>query len=651
MLTKKSLLISSAALLLLSSTALLQSPPVQASQNTPVATLAQEDTYRAIPVSNAWDYSVWSNHRNGQRIGSLNDVPKNTVLHIGHEATVDGIKMVHFESEHLSGWVAKDAIIAGVYDSEAEATPGKNAQDFGVWTHFRGGRHITNLTTYAGEDLMIRLVVGDWALINDWENDLGWVNLKGLNQYEPIGVSYDAVPVNNAWDYSVWSHYENGTRLGSLNNARNQSLWVTQEMVVDGVTMVYFESYPISGWVAKDALIMDGTEIWEEGLPVHNAWDFGLWSHFSNGTRLDSLNSYRGHTLTAVLRASNGFVLVKDGNTTIGWVHESGIRFGAEAFKPYTGIPVRNAWDYSVWSNHTNGKRLGSMNDYANKLVRVEAESPDGTMVQFKIDGKVIGWVSPNALLEGEEPVDSEIIQDWYTQEIEFEKEVVEDDTLLKGEEYIKQEGQNGEKKITEQITYINGEEVGRKVISETVIKEAVKEIKVVGTREAEAPYVDWMEIDEDEVYPGEEVTVRVQLHDADGEAERVNLEYYQEDDTYMGTYEMTAYKNDYYEVTFTVPEDAEEDKYIVFALEVFNKDGKYYELTFEKGDERIDNTFYVKARPAVEEEPKAEEPAESVETPASEEEPAADETAASEDQEAPVNAEEPAAPAEGSAE
>lgn len=398
---KKHLLISSAVLLMLSSASLLSAAPAQATETNPVVTYTHEHVYFGVRVHNGWDYSVWSEHQNGERLGSMNDVHSYTLLEVTHEAYVGGVLMLRFNSPELSGWVAADALFTGAYYSGAIVRPVSYAYNYGIWTHFRGGSHVDNLSKYQDRDLTIKHIVHGWALIHDGEREIGYVSLAGLTQAGLLDVDYTATPISNGWDYSVWSHYQDGARRGSLNDARNELLQVSQEMVVDGMTMAYFESNSLSGWVVKHALHTNIAGIWDEGVPVHNAWDYGVWSHFKGGQRLDSLNSYRGRHLTAVLRGHDGFLLVKDGYTTIGWVHRDGIRFGY-AFEPYAGVPVANAWDYSVWSNHTNGTRLGSMNDYANTWVTVEAENPDGSMVQFAVDGRVIGWVSPNAILKSE---------------------------------------------------------------------------------------------------------------------------------------------------------------------------------------------------------------------------------------------------------
>lgn len=57
------------------------------------------------------------------------------------------------------------------------------------------------------------------------------------------------------------------------------------------------------------------------------------------------------------------------------------------------------------------------------------------------------------------------------------------DNNMALGESSIRVHGVNGEKTVTYEITSVNGEEVNRKVLSETVIKNAENEVKTVGTQ------------------------------------------------------------------------------------------------------------------------------------------------------------------------
>ena len=66
--------------------------------------------------------------------------------------------------------------------------------------------------------------------------------------------------------------------------------------------------------------------------------------------------------------------------------------------------------------------------------------------------------------------------------EIPFERRTVETSSLDKGTEKVTQEGEKGIKETVYKITYKNGKEESRKIISEEVIKEPVDEITSVGT-------------------------------------------------------------------------------------------------------------------------------------------------------------------------
>ena len=67
-------------------------------------------------------------------------------------------------------------------------------------------------------------------------------------------------------------------------------------------------------------------------------------------------------------------------------------------------------------------------------------------------------------------------------QTIAFETETRNNSDLKQGTEVIVQDGANGERTITTEVVYENGQEVGRRVVEETVSKEPVKKVVDIGT-------------------------------------------------------------------------------------------------------------------------------------------------------------------------
>ncbi|WP_079505989.1 M23 family metallopeptidase [Mesobacillus jeotgali] len=68
-------------------------------------------------------------------------------------------------------------------------------------------------------------------------------------------------------------------------------------------------------------------------------------------------------------------------------------------------------------------------------------------------------------------------------EEVAFEKEVVEDSSMFKGDTKKKQEGKAGMKGITYALTEQNGRVIKKDVIKEVVLEEPVKEIVIKGTK------------------------------------------------------------------------------------------------------------------------------------------------------------------------
>ena len=73
---------------------------------------------------------------------------------------------------------------------------------------------------------------------------------------------------------------------------------------------------------------------------------------------------------------------------------------------------------------------------------------------------------------------------DWrYTEETDYETEVIYDDELPEGYEEVTQAGEPGKTWVVLRLTYIDGEEVDETVASRTVLSEPVTEKITVGTR------------------------------------------------------------------------------------------------------------------------------------------------------------------------
>ena len=70
-----------------------------------------------------------------------------------------------------------------------------------------------------------------------------------------------------------------------------------------------------------------------------------------------------------------------------------------------------------------------------------------------------------------------------YTETFDYETEYVDDDTVYAGNKQIQTEGENGERSVVANVSYINGSEVSRRILSRTVTKEAVTEVVSVGTK------------------------------------------------------------------------------------------------------------------------------------------------------------------------
>lgn len=79
-----------------------------------------------------------------------------------------------------------------------------------------------------------------------------------------------------------------------------------------------------------------------------------------------------------------------------------------------------------------------------------------------------------------------EVKEEKKTEEVAFETEYQDTSSLYVGETQVKTAGVKGEKEVTYQVTYVDGQEESREAVSEEVTKEPVPEVVLRGTLEKE---------------------------------------------------------------------------------------------------------------------------------------------------------------------
>lgn len=73
--------------------------------------------------------------------------------------------------------------------------------------------------------------------------------------------------------------------------------------------------------------------------------------------------------------------------------------------------------------------------------------------------------------------------EEHYTESFDFETQFVDDETVYAGNKVKQVDGENGERAVVANVSYINGKEVNRRILSRTVTKESVTEVIAVGTK------------------------------------------------------------------------------------------------------------------------------------------------------------------------
>jgi secreted pullulanase len=110
----------------------------------------------------------------------------------------------------------------------------------------------------------------------------------------------------------------------------------------------------------------------------------------------------------------------------------------------------------------------------------------DPTGVSIETDRVTMKPLTASVIRLTDEP-DVVVEEKTRTETVDFETEIVETTDLPEGEENILTEGVVGERTIIEAVTYTNGEETGRKVISDEVTTKPVNQVVEVGITTGDA--------------------------------------------------------------------------------------------------------------------------------------------------------------------
>ncbi len=118
----------------------------------------------------------------------------------------------------------------------------------------------------------------------------------------------------------------------------------------------------------------------------------------------------------------------------------------------------------------------------------MEAETVGDVLEELKITLGEDDRVTPlatEAVTEGMKIVVNRVTFDTVveTEEMEYETVYEDDGSLAKGKEEVSVKGENGEKEVTYKVTYLDGTEESREVVSEKVTKEPVNKVVKVGTK------------------------------------------------------------------------------------------------------------------------------------------------------------------------
>lgn len=144
------------------------------------------------------------------------------------------------------------------------------------------------------------------------------------------------------------------------------------------------------------------------------------------------------------------------------------------------GMEIKVSYSFSI-EVQCDGKTYGQ---------DMEAETVGDVLKELNITPGKDDRVTPavtEAVTEGMKIVVNRVTFDTVveTEETEYETVYEDDSSMAKGQEEVSVKGENGEKEVTYKVTYVDGVEESREVVSETVTKEPINKVVKVGTKES----------------------------------------------------------------------------------------------------------------------------------------------------------------------
>lgn len=126
--------------------------------------------------------------------------------------------------------------------------------------------------------------------------------------------------------------------------------------------------------------------------------------------------------------------------------------------------------------------------DGEGRVVETEAETVRQVLSEAGVALEDLDRVEPDLWESVQEGMEIRVIRvqegrEVEVQKIPFERRVIKDEALEAGESQLMQKGTEGEEEVVWLVTYEDGEEAARKVVTRSVVLEPVAEVKLVGAK------------------------------------------------------------------------------------------------------------------------------------------------------------------------
>ncbi|OUL07941.1 hypothetical protein B0533_11940 [Sedimentibacter sp. SX930] len=257
-------------------------------------------------------------------------------------------------------------------------------------------------SNYYGKEVLVtrKTANGAYAYISFAGKPLGWIDIRGLQNFSTVAVNYSLPIMNGVYSIDSLPWGEPGyTKIADAAAYFGKLATVLRESVNGAYAEVAIDGQRI-GWIDKRAFSNARQVSYYAGVSGQNYSIDSLPWGTAGYQYLESTNNYLGSLVKVVAESIDGnYKLIQLNGRNLGWVDYRALAALNTKAVNYTATirSVGFSIDSLPWG--TPGfTMLGLTSSYLNTTVQVIQESVDGYYALVTLNGKTLGWVDKRCL-------------------------------------------------------------------------------------------------------------------------------------------------------------------------------------------------------------------------------------------------------------